>query len=883
MTAEIDFDTAFDRPVKLVPVILVAGVPLVLVPAGLHPTQTAVTSGTVDSAWWPGTGSLSVGIPDPETEGTLYLDPVRDWLDLASVWTTVEQARPLEGDVRIEAFRFDLFDIDEAVTAALSARDARLGRQLAGDISPTDTVIPVDLLASVPAKGIAHVGREAVVYDATGTTDGVHSIRLTGGLARRGAFGSKASTHRSPRTHRPIVSIGELPRHWQGRRATVFLATLSADGTTLTDPTPIYMGTAIAGVRLTDSGTRYQVPLDPVTETASRKFSERTVMLSGIQYGNGNHGVGQPLVVFAFALPPSVNGGIQYTPRQYVDAWNHYVVATSDPVGATASLDANGIVRLTFNHDIVETIHAAWDTPGVARSGSTPSARVWLSGKAMPSTSVALDGKIVLGAEDFAQIPTTLTVTAGDAVAKYTLTADTDSTKGVVATITAAAGATHTLTVAADVRVSGSGIDAIMQREAVTMVTKATPATLGVEARGPTAIGALRALVRAVDALDGGALEEDSIDWDHLATEMSRIPTGSIPEARVYRTTGEDSLLALLIEELRLRGMMLAMRLGRVTGVRLADFASTELAVAEIDEGDILLDDSDPPEPIMPEVTDNTQPLATGMTFSLPGGGSFGWVDTTSAGDFGPGARLESTALRHLAEDTDDGAIAATLAGVAQQLLGVLSAPSKIFRVTLPPRFLGLFAGDILRLTHSQLPDWSGRRGLTRAVCQVYDVERRAFGEESRALVRMRLSAADVAGYAPAFLVAAGGISGATITADVTSSFGATCFADPASDDPMDGIEVGDKVILSEYDALAPASDSSAVVVASINRGARTMTLASSPAGSWATLASSPEKVVVRFAAYGDSVDRQRRGYAYVADDATQILGGADAPDRWAA
>lgn len=883
MTAEIDFDAAFDAPVKLVPVILVAGVPLVLVPAGIHPTATAVTSGTVDTAWWPGTGSILYGIPDPETEGTLSVDPVRDWLELGTVWSTVEQARPLEGDVRVEAFRFDLHDIDEAVTSAISARDARLGRFLAGDISPTDTVIPVDLLASVPTTGIAHVGREAVVYDQTGTTDGVHSIRLVGGLARRGAFGSKASTHRSPRTRRPIVSIGSQPRWWQGRRVTVFLCTLSPDGTTLYDPTPIYMGTALAGVRLTDKGTRYQVPLDPVTETASRKFSERSVMLTGIQYGNGIHGVGDPLSVYAFSLPASINHGIQYTPREYIDAWNAYMVANSIPVGAVASLDASGRVRLNFDHDIVEQIHAAWDTPGIVQSGSTPSARVWLSNKAMPSTSVALDGKVVLGAEDFAQIPTTLSVTVGDATAKYTLTCDTDSTKGVVAVITAADGPTTTVTLAADVRVDGARADSVMQREAVVMVTKAAAATIGVEARGPTALSALRALVRAVDALDGGGLEEDSIDWDHLATEMSRIPTGGIPEARVYRTTGEDSLLALLVEEMRLRGMMLAMRLGRVTGVRLADFASTELAVAEIDEGDIILDDSDPPEPIMPEVTDNTQPLATGMTFSLPGGSSFGWVDTTSAGDFGPGARLESTALRHLPEDSDDGAIASTLDAVAQQLLGVLAEPSKIFRVTLPPRFLGLFAGDIVRLSHSALPDWSGRRGLDRAVCQVYDCERSMFGEESRALVRVRLSAADVAGYAPAFLVAAGGITGAVITADITSSFGATCFADPASDDPMDGLEVGDMVVLSEHDALTPAADSSPVAVASIDRALRTMTLASAPAGSWATLAAAAEKVVVRFAAYGDSVTRQVRGYAYVADDATQILGGADAPDRWAA
>lgn len=888
-TAALDFDDALSAPVKLIPVILVAGVPVVLVPAGTHPTQTAVTSGSVDSAWWPGTGSLSVGIPDTETDGTLYLDPVRDWLDLSAVWSTVEQARPLEGDVRVEALRFDLYDINEAATAALSARNARLGQFLAGDVTALSTTIPVDLLAGFPAKGIAHIGREAMIYDATGTTDGVHSLRLTGGLARRGAFGSQASTHRAPRSRRPLVTSGAYPRNWQGRRVTLFLAKLSADGTTITDPTPVYMGTAIAGVRLTDSATRWQVPLDPVTETATRKFSQRSVMLSGIQWQNGPFAPGHPLRVGAAFITRTRHNGYAGTPTEFVTDWNEYAVAVGS-IGASLTIDADGRLRLNFTSDVIDTaIHASWDTPGVLQSGSMPSARVWLSTNAMPSTTLTLDGRIKIGAEDLAQLPAVVSFAVTDpspGLAQYTLVADTDTTKGVTATIDAIDSVNSIITVTAILPpdpMRNRDMQEYLRRERITQVSKATSATIGVEARGGHALGALRALVRAVDALDGGSLEEDSIDWTHLARQMARIPLGNLPEARDYRTTGDDSLLAILLEELRLRGMYMAMRGGRVTGVRLADFASSERSVAEITEDDIVLDDGDIPEPIMPEVADNTQPLATGITFTFADGGEFAWSDTTSLDDFGPGARIESKALRHLPEGTDAAALAVTLQAVAQQLLGVLGEPSRIFRVTLPASFLGLFAGDIVRLTHSALPDWEGRRGLDRAVCQVFDVERHVFGDEARALVRLRLSAADVAGYAPAFLVAAGGISMATLTADITTGFGPTCFADPESGDVLDGFDVGDHVVVSEYDALTPALDSAYATVTALDRTAHTMVLSSAPGTAWETLAAAAEKVVVRLAAYGDATTRQRRAYAYLADDATQVLGDADAPDRWAA
>ena len=63
-TARIDWTTALAPGARVVPVILIAGLPAVLTPAGVLPTTVAVSSGTIDPLWWPGTGTLTETLPD---------------------------------------------------------------------------------------------------------------------------------------------------------------------------------------------------------------------------------------------------------------------------------------------------------------------------------------------------------------------------------------------------------------------------------------------------------------------------------------------------------------------------------------------------------------------------------------------------------------------------------------------------------------------------------------------------------------------------------------------------------------------------------------------------------------------------------------------------
>ena len=115
-TARIDWPSALTPGAAVVPCVLIAGVPVVLTPAGVHPTATAVSSGTVSAQWWPGTGTLTQTLPDAST-----IDPVCDWLKPEEQWEIYETTQPAQGDVRVEPLRFNLVDPAGAATALLSA------------------------------------------------------------------------------------------------------------------------------------------------------------------------------------------------------------------------------------------------------------------------------------------------------------------------------------------------------------------------------------------------------------------------------------------------------------------------------------------------------------------------------------------------------------------------------------------------------------------------------------------------------------------------------------------------------------------------------------------------------------------------------------------
>lgn len=884
-TAYIDW-SALDGRATVVPVLLVAGIPFVIVPAGIHPTSVSIPGGTaIDSLWWPLSGALEETIA-----GSAY-DPVRGWLALDDTITieTYQAARLVEGDVRVEAMTLHLIDPDGAVTAELSVRDGRTARALAGDITASTLTIPVNSGTGIPASGVAGIGREAIVYGSVSTND----LIVTAG--QRGKFGSNARRHTATSINPPVVTFGGA-RHWQGRLASVWLCTLSDDGTTLGSPTCIFLGTVGAGIQPT--ATRWAVPLDPVTETLLRRYPTRTMELWGI-----NHHV-PPALTYA----PDLNAVYFAIDDSYAapssednDGWHAdwpSLLSTLNAVG----VDAVGAIgpggNLTFrvigtHTDDLFRFAAPWHEPPLAEArvstGSQfttttrpPDALVRLAYSA--SNGIENARVRIPNATDFAAIPSTLAVstTTGDfqGSARVALVVGSGNDR-VVAQIMARYGSTQNIDVmpvglSAGQRAPAGALDPY------TFTTRTT-ATLGIVAEGDTPLGALLHANDLIADLYGTDLEESAVDWDGILRVFAMIPLGSVPQARRYIFDGTDTLLGPLLQECRLRGAALGMWRGRVSAYLLAKFATTEPHRASIDEDDIVWSGN---APIAPEIIDNTQPLATSMEFKLWDDSIIRYVDTTWQSEFGDTGKVECSALKWVPSDLARGELVTALYATAQMILGPAAEPQRVIRLVLGAPFFDLTAGDLVRLTHFAIPSWAGVRGITAATCQVQDVRHTLYGGKARVEVSMRLQPADLAGYAPEALVASGGLSSVSpiVTLDTGSGFGASCFAVDVDTDgnartvPSDGFAVGDEVVLSEYDAEAPIANEAFTIVSLTDT---TITLDGNPSATMAGKAIT-YGVILRYAPWTTPLATRQEAYAFIADAAAQDLGAGDPPQRWA-
>lgn len=866
-TARIDWSAAFAAGFEGVVCVLIEGLPIILTPSGKVPTAAAVTSGTVDPAWWKGTGSLTVTRPNGST-----FSPVLDVLDANAVWELYSAARPADGTADVEPVRFDLFDADGAMTAILSGRDARLARALTADITAASTAIPLDSVTSVPSSGYLHIGRECISYvSLTGTDANVTSRGLFGSVARAHVVGSGS--------RRPLVVADTYPRSIEGRIARVFLCKLV--GTTLYDPTMVASGPIGAGSALTAKLMRWQVTIDSPIAALSRRFDKLPVRVTGYQHSSG---FDTPLTINwqgITGLGAETGGGWSPNSVFFIRALDARAVALGYGVRVGHTGERARITATGPGGDITWSIVACWDNPN-PRTGTTPN--LGENTGILPECVMHLDGALrVSEATQWDLLPSTLewtvsTPAAGRAYAA--LTADTDTTKRLFARISARDATSKTLTLQADMRVPFRlGYEPI-EREAASRITKPTTATLGILATGDTALGALCALTTALDEIQGSTLAASVVDWDSIARVFASIPTGAITEARSFRFSGdEDSLLAPLIHEARLRGASLCIRRGLVSAFRPANFAATEFVVADLDEGDLI-----PDEPV--EVVDGVEPVATAVRFTLPDGGSFTYRDTTSAAEYGEGKVIDCKALES-ATGLDFARLPVTLQGFAQQILGVLSEPQRIIRVVVGPDLWSLDTGDLVTFTHREIPDWRGNRGLSAALCQVMEARRAWYGGKSRVQLALRLAEdTTLAGYAPSALV--GGIVGAVVTIDTTSPWGSNCFAldvdangNAVTSKPLQGFLAGRKVMLSQLDAESPMADESFTIVSMTDT---TVTLDGSPTAPMVTAAATRYGCLLRFAPWTDAaVTANQRAFLYIADDTAEDLGTGDAPKRWAA
>lgn len=878
------------RNQRITPVVLIAGVPYVFTAAGVRPTSVSVSSGTIDRLFWPRTGTLTETLPG--AGGTF--DPVKDLLDPNETFEISEKLDLLKGEVRVEPFTFSLFDNSGQATALVSRRDSLLNQQLASDIDAVATSIPLVNTAGFPTGYIAAIGRETVTYDGIGG----------GGLvsATRGKYGSAARVHLSPVAHRGLVTSGGA-RHWQGRQASVWLCSLSADGLTLSDPTLIFLGSVAAGVQMTHNLTKWSIPLDPAMESLGRKLNLGFVDLYGYAHYTKDTDFYHPCLIVQGGLDASLtdeaadpnNGGWHPSRESFkADADRRATTVLSGVSSVHMGGDNRFRVQVMASGGVPQVMNVSycWDTARWDNTRLTDSAFLPTVNPA-PAACFHLEGWVKIPtAADFAKIPTTVSwasTTPGGVVgqAALALTADTLNTEGLVAEILGKDTTLQRILVAASLPNRSTLTEA--QVAAAARCTSQTRANLGLVARGTSPVAALMAAAKGIDALSGEDLFYSSLDWEGLERAFNHSPT-RITDAREYRfVNGDDTFLTVLSDECRLHGLCLAIANGLITAVKVGSFSITEPVTTTVSEANILRDGSG--QEIPAEVIDNSRPLATSMKFEIPGADpgepdTLTITDTTYQEEFGDGETVECRALMSLPMGTDLSGIQRSLVDVATQVLGGLAEPSREIRLAVSPHLLGLQPGNIIQFTHSRIPGWRGVRGIN-AACLVTEVRRSLFGGNMRGTVTIRLQSGDPVGYAPEALVAAGGLSASSpvVTLDTTSGWGAACFALPygasgaSTSNPSLGFLVGDKVRLSQF-ARAPIANESFTIV-SIDTVANTVTLDANPTAGMVAAAVA-YGVSLRFSAYGAAVGAQQTNWGWESDQTTQLLNGVDNTKRWA-
>jgi len=907
---------------RLVPIILVHGIPIALTPGGVNPTTVAVTAGsTIDDLFWPGVGALSVTLPDSSTLGL-----VQDLLDPREKFETFEKVNLLKTAVQVEPFTFSVQNIGGRATALISNREGRITQLLGANLDQGATTVTLGNPAGFPSTGIACIGKETITYS------GVTGSDLTGVV--RGLYGSKDRLHTSPASHRPTVTSG-LPPHWQGRLCTFWVALLSEDGTTLTDPTLEYVGTVGAGVQMTKNLTTWSVTLDHITESLARKISTPVLQLYGYSHfdrDSGAQGTGaggfHPLAIDLVFRASGVNttallslgdaetgpnaandrGGWHPTAQTFFEAADRYARAYPVTTGGV-SLGADGRVTINMTYNFASStsrlyvnIRPSWDLASQwALHEVIDEAATWASSKSAPEACFPLSGWVKIPRdEDYALVPSSFTYTyppGGGSVptgtATISLVADTSGLEKVTCDILEVDSSRQRIRVGTSlmdiVRVQLAALASPAGALPLLLCTKRTSARLAITANGDNPVVALRAASLAIDALCGQDHFDDVIDWDDLSRALAVTAVGSLPQTRSYNFDNDsDSFLDVLIQELRLRGMILAVRYGRLTGVRLQNFGNSEATVSDVLETDIVCDSSG--REVSVGVVDNTgAPLASSMEFEVPNGTSkpdkVTVTDSTFQSEFGTGETLKCSALltipRGLYPEADR--VNSTLYSVVQQVLGPLAEPNRALEFPLSANHLGLQPGMLVRVTHSRIPTWEGGAGFTNVICQVQEVRRELFGGSLRATVVFRFQSGSYYGYAPEALIASGNTGSSVITIDTSSAWGATCFAsefDPSGEssvNALDGFEVGDAVVLSQIGTVTPAADQARTIM-DIDYVANTVTLDAPPASN----ISVQYTYLLRFAPYSSCTTRQKTLFAWIADQTTQLLNGSDDGKRWA-
>lgn len=687
----------------------IAGLPYVFTTSGVSTLPTSSSP-----LWWGGETGVTLA------HGALGDEGLR----------IAERAKPLAGDLEVDALTFRLLDPVAGsglasgfhVLTRLATLDASevTSTPLAASATSITTTISVGAGAVVTGSTWVWVGREAMA---------VSSVVSNTVTVTRGALGTKARAHLVDDVQQPEV-FTSVP--WVQRRKVV-LWRVEDDGVA----TPVWLGFCVRAPRLVDDGRAFDLPCDPylqVIGAAPIAPTYPTVRLVG--YGQQTTGIGTPILGLqiqcsTFLPATSTSRGTVRTWAEMVDgvesraliattARGHGVAPFVSRVGANARID------------IDDHAHPFWagltwlgapQTTELVPSRNRGGTREFLSLDFGPIPSVAyvfFDGS-----------PIRLAVTTVDGLPTAWGWSTTDTGTDYATSTRDILRVEHSRELWADALVSGEASAGVWSPSLDVAEMRMTPRAWSAPLQGSTTLvrqyalkdpppaqvatmaltqhwawGLRRAALPLVDDCDA----EDDFDWSTLPAVVAA--TRGYPVARSWTFDGRRTVDSLLSECCLLSGVTPVMRSGRVALHAWAWPSASATPDATLTAVDII---GTPVWSVWDDGLANRLELrADGLEIAT--------VDRGSVARYGPGHTITVTLAGVDAQGpvTDDPYV------LARQALGRLSLwadPLPTVRVVVSLAHVGVELGHLVAVTDWITPDGTGDRGITARRGVVYGRE----------------------------------------------------------------------------------------------------------------------------------------------------------------
>jgi len=845
---------------QVIPVLLIAGMPAIFYPDGITISGLSITS--PDAAWWPG---------NTYANWTSYAKP---WMRLDDGIRFTERAIPAASQVLdVSEITVSLSDVDGGATALFASESSAVGTYITATVTAGAATIPVVSTAAFAASGVVYLDQEAIRYSGKTATSFTNCTR--------GVFGSKAARHLFVEAQGAGLGnpqCTDLPVESVGRPATLWLCRVVAG--VIVDADLQHYGTIGTGPALVGGGESLDdgwiLHVDHAVKRAAQTIRGQAVSVGGYAHpgnlGARTSGISpgyDDLTPFFFRFAQNATsannllmltgddaapdlGGWHPTRESFVQSLNTLTTALGS---FTATLGTNGRLVIRFDASPARNYFYYLHTPCCQTTGITnldTTAADQFSADAGPMAEawvpIVSGSPVYLSDADFAQIPSTPT----SSLASFCLIfgSDDDRSSRRVARIRSQGTTGAANYVLCDALVTGvaprfivatgSGAASVLGitlwrgglRANGFLLTQPTTARIGLHVSSSSWVTALRTVVESLDT--EYACIADAFDWVRMQEVVDAYPS-VIPPRRDYIVDLKTSVLALLQNEAALNGFSVVMYRGRIAIARVAEFCATEATSDTITTAGL---DARAPSPTYEKGADGI--INTYTVVSPDDGVTVNVTDQTSRAKFGGQGTITAVMPRSLLGIPGDASrLYVQVFGQAVTVLGPLRYPYRHVGIQLPLSHYDLQIGDLASATLWRVPDGNGARGIVDQVVQVVarDVVLYAEGDGHVAYT-LRLNPSGIAGYAPAGLVAASGIAGATVTLDVASiPSGLSGTGDDAA-----AFAIGDLVRLVEIDTASPtASTQHTVTGVSTN----TLTLSPAPSGTFAGLAASALKVSV--------------------------------------